>query len=141
MTLFDDGTGPIRDLAWLDPTGSLRAEWERHVQWRKEDGETYRPLPPRGLGPISVIFTEEGPVEYCSIAAFRLLSYRILSGQWRAPDRVGCSSDLRDYHSPEGQRWAIEVAFGFLGMKTPYTDTFHVWDVPRPWEGSSGPTN
>jgi hypothetical protein len=141
MTLFDPGTGPIRDLAWLDPTGSLRAEWERHVQWRKEDGETYRPLPPRGLGPISVTFTEEGPVEYCSIAAFRLLSYRILSGQWQPPNRVGCSPDAHDYNSPEGQRWAIEVAFGFLGMKTPYTDTFHVWDVPRPWEVCDGPKN
>lgn len=130
--LFDDGTGPIRDLAWLDPTGELRAEWERFEAWRREDGESSSRRAPRGLASVSFRFTKDGPVEWCSIEGFRLLVYRIFSGQWQSPTRVGCSKDLHDYNSPEGQRWAIEVAYGFYGMKTPYTDTFPVWDRPKP---------
>lgn len=128
--LFDDGTGPIRDLAWLDPTGSIRANWETFLAWKREDGEVYRPRAVRGLGPISVTFTHDGPIEHCSVQSFKILKHRVFKGQYAGtPDRVGCSPDLHDYTSPEGTRWAIENAFGFFGMKTPYTDTFPVWEA------------
>ena len=130
--LFDNGIGPIRDLKWLDPTGELQASWKAQMGEQKITNRH------RGIGPISCNFTPEGAVEYCKIINFRLLKYRIVSGQWQPPYRVGCSSDLKDYTSSEGTRWAVEVAFGYLGWKTPYTDSFPVWDVPRPWENTKG---
>lgn len=128
--LFDDGSGPIRDLAWLDPDGKLRAEMERHRAWKQEDGieEKRDERFLSGLCPVSVKFTEEGPVEFCSIPGFRLLAYRVLTLQWEAPTYVGCCPDGRGYSSPEAVRYAIEKAYAWGGLKTPYTDTFPVWD-------------
>lgn len=118
MTLFDDGTGPIRDLAWLDPTGELRAEWERHLAWKREHGiAERRHLPSPGLAPVSIRFTEAGRVEHCSIPGFAMFLARISDARFSECQRAASTA------------WALGMAIA-RGLRTPYTDTFRTWDRP-----------
>lgn len=121
--LFDDGTGPIRDLSWLDPDGKIKSAWNEFLTWEKEGGNLYKPMHANGLGPVTSMSTPNGFVDYCSIPKFRLLKYRILCGPWFPPERCGA----QNYNEE-----AILIAFSF-GLQTRYTDTFPVSDSPKPW--------